>query len=488
MPPSRSLDELAAVTGGRVVGNGTTRVRDVTHDSRQAGPGTLFVAITGFQVDGHAFAGGAVERGSPAVAVEHELDLAVPQLVVASTRSSLAGLAAEVHGQPSRRLALVGVTGTNGKTTVTHMIEAMAIGAGKKAGLIGTVRTRVGGENVPTVRTTPEASDLQRILAHMADRGAEVVAVEVSSHALELGRVDSIWFEVAAFTNLGHDHLDFHHTEDAYFAAKARLFDPVRSRTAVIWVDDAAGRRLAEEVRVPVLTVGTSPGVDIRGRIVRAGLSSLEVDVDGVPGLGHLTVPVGGAFNAANALVALGCAVALGFDPSAAAAGLADLSPIPGRFELVSGDDPVGVIIDYAHTPDGISAALEAVRGAATGRVAVVVGAGGDRDHEKRPLMGAAAARADAVFVTSDNPRSEDPDAIIDEVMEGIPADSTVWRQGDRRSAIRAALTWAEAGDVVLVLGKGHERGQEVAGTVVPFDDRQVAREELRTLRGGTVR
>jgi UDP-N-acetylmuramoyl-L-alanyl-D-glutamate--2,6-diaminopimelate ligase len=488
MSPSRTLDELAAVSGGRVVGDGTTRIRDVTHDSRQAGPGTLFVAITGFRVDGHAFAAGAAERGSPAVAVEHELELPVPQLVVASTRSSLAGLAAEVHGHPSRRLSLVGVTGTNGKTTVTHMLEAMAAGAGRTTGLIGTIRTRVGGENVPTVRTTPEASDFQRILAHMVDRGAQVVAAEVSSHALELGRVDATWFEAAAFTNLGHDHLDFHRTEEAYFAAKARLFEPDRARSAVIWTDDPAGRRLAGDLRIPVLAVGMSPDADVRGRILSAGLSSLEVGVEGVPGIDRFTLPVGGAFNAANALVALGCAVTIGLDPVSTIAGLADLAPIPGRFELVSGDDPVAVIVDYAHTPDGISAALDAVRGTGPRRVGIVVGAGGDRDHEKRPLMGAAAAAAAAVFVTSDNPRSEDPDAIIVEVMEGIPADAPVHRDPDRRSAIRAALSWAQPGDVVLVVGKGHERGQEVAGAVVPFDDRQVAREELKAIRGGTVR
>ncbi len=470
------LDRLAAVVSGRLVGDGGVRVVDVTHDSHEAGQGSLFVAIRGFRTDGHRFVDEAVGAGSPAVVVDRDVDVAVPRIVVADTRRALGPLAAEVHGRPSERLAVVGVTGTNGKTTVTHMLEAIASGTGHLPGMIGTIQARVGGKVIPSVRTTPEASDLQRMLAEMARRGADVVAMEVSSHALALGRVDATGFAVAAFTNLGRDHLDFHGDVERYFAAKRELFRPDRTRTAVIWTDDPFGARLAAEVSTPTITVGLSADADLVGRIVETSLAGSLVTVTYRGRTVEVRVPLPGRFNVANGLVALGCAVALGWDLAEAAAALADAPPVPGRFELVAVDGAAGVVVDYAHTPDAIAAAISTARRLAAGRVIVVFGAGGDRDREKRPLMGAAAAAADVTVVTSDNPRTEDPEAIIDEVMAGVPGEAEVVREVDRERAIGIALELAGPSDLVLVLGKGHEQGQEVGDRVIPFDDRAVVR------------
>ncbi len=477
------IGDLATLVAGRVIGDPSVSVRDVTHDSRQAGPGTLFVAIPGEHHDGHDFAHAAVDAGSPAIMVEHDLDIPAAQIIVDSSRRAMAAVSAEVYGHPSRHLRLVGVTGTNGKTTVTHMVEAIAATARRVAGLIGTVHTRVAGTAIPNTRTTPESSDLQRLLSSMVDMGAEVVAAEVSSHALDLHRVDATRFAVAAFTNLSQDHLDFHGDMDRYYAAKARLFEAERSQQAVIWTDDPAGRRLRREVAIPVLTVGT--GADISGdeREVEAGGSRFRL---GTPAGSHtVRLPLGGGFNVDNALIACGCALAIGIPFEAVVEALESFEGVPGRFELVSGDDPVQVVVDYAHTPAGIGAAIAAVRRIGpSGRVIVVFGAGGDRDTAKRPQMGAAAETADLVFITSDNPRSEDPEEIIDAVAAGVRRHENVKRLVDRREAIVAAIDLAESGDVVLILGRGHERGQEVAGRFLPLDDRQVAREALAQKRG----
>jgi UDP-N-acetylmuramoyl-L-alanyl-D-glutamate--2,6-diaminopimelate ligase len=473
------LDRLAVLVGGTVRGDGSVRLTDVTHDSRQAGPGCLFVAFPGARADGHAFVAEAVRAGSPAVAVEHPVPVEVPQLVVADGRAALGLLAAEVHGRPSERLAVVGVTGTNGKTSVTYLVESIARAAGLGTGVIGTVETRVGDDPVPTLRTTPEASDFQRLLASMADRGAEVVAAEVSSHALVLGRVEGTHFAVAAFTNLSRDHLDFHGDMESYYQAKARLFEPGRAGRTVVWIDDPAGARLAASLATRPLTVAGEAWADVRGAVLdsdRSG-STLLLNLGGAPR--RLRLPLPGSFSVANALVAAGCGRALGIAEDHIVAGLETATPVPGRFEVVSGDHPVLVVVDYAHTPAGITTTIATARTLAAGRVIAVVGAGGDRDRDKRPLMGRAAAAADLVVVTSDNPRSEPPESIADEVAAGLPAGAHRLRILDRREAIRAAIGAAEAGDAVLVLGKGHERGQEVAGRILPFDDRLVAREEL---------
>ncbi|MGH8911820.1 MAG: UDP-N-acetylmuramoyl-L-alanyl-D-glutamate--2,6-diaminopimelate ligase [Acidimicrobiia bacterium] len=477
------LGRLADAVGGEVIGDPAVTVGDVTHDSRQVGPATLFVAVPGFHHDGHVYVPAAVAAGASAVMVERDTGVAVPQIVVADTRVAMASVAAEVHGHPSSRVEVVGVTGTNGKTTVTHMVESIVAASGRVPGLIGTVHTRVGGRNILNTRTTPESPDFQRLLATMADAGAAIVSAEVSSHALEMHRVDATRFAVAAFTNLSQDHLDFHGDMEGYFGAKASLFDPKRSERAVVWIDDPAGERIRAGLEIPFLTVGTAGDVSITERDVRVDGSTFRLSTPA--GDCVVTMPLGGGFNVDNAAVAAACAMSLGLGLDGVAAGLSRFEGVPGRFEVVSGDDPVRVVVDYAHTPAGIVAAIAAARtvAAGEGRVIVVFGAGGDRDRAKRPHMGAAAMAADVVFVTSDNPRSEDPDAIIDEVITGASGAARVRREADRRAAVRDAIGEAVAGDIVLVLGRGHERGQEIGGRSIPFSDRLVAREELAARR-----
>ncbi len=476
-----TLTDLAAATGGRVVGDAATAVTDVHHDSRDVGPGELFVAISGFTRDGHDFAAAAAAQGA-AVAVERELPgVATPQLVVADTRRALPVLAAAVHGHPSRRLAVVGVTGTDGKTTVTSLVDAIATASGRRSGLIGTMGASIAGEPVAVPRTTPEASDFQRLLARMVDAGVEVAAVEVSSHALELGRVDATEFAVAAFTNLTQDHLDFHGDLDRYFTAKASLFADGRAAHHVLWVDDPKGRELAERHRAaPTTTVSMHGPADIHAGPVDLDLRGAAFDL--VIGADRVPVRLGlaGRYNVANALVAAGCAGALGISGPEIAAGLAALPRLAGRFDALPEEPGLpDVVVDYAHTPAAITATVAAAREVCSGRIAVVVGAGGDRDRAKRPLMGRAAAAADLVVVTSDNPRSEDPLAIVAAVADGArAAGGEPVVEPDRRLAIRRALSEFRAGDLVLVLGKGHEIGQEQGGEVAPFDDFAVAAEE----------
>jgi UDP-N-acetylmuramoyl-L-alanyl-D-glutamate--2,6-diaminopimelate ligase len=479
---SSSVGALAAVAGGEVIGDATVTIGDVTHDSRQVGPATLFVAVPGENHDGHDYLDVAIGAGAPAVMVQRRCEVSAPQIVVDDTRIAMAPVAAEVHGHPSTRLAVVGVTGTNGKTTVTHMVEAIVAASGLVAGLIGTVHTRVGGNNIPNTRTTPESSDFQRLLAAMVESGATVVAAEVSSHALSMHRVDATRFAVAAFTNLSQDHLDFHGDMESYFEAKAGLFDPDRSEQAVVWVDDPAGARLRSRLQIPCLTVGTDADISATDRDVRVDSSTFRLTTP--EGQRTLTLPLGGGFNVDNAAVAAGCALMLGLELDDVVGGLASFEGVPGRFELVSENDPVQIVVDYAHTPAGIRAAIAAARATATGRVIAVFGAGGDRDRAKRPQMGTAARAADVVVVTSDNPRTEDPEAVVDQVMAGLQPADTVYREVDRRTAIYWAIDQAVEGDLVLILGRGHERGQEVAGRFIPFSDRLVAREALSVKRG----
>jgi len=476
------LARLAEAVDGLVLGDGAVPITDVTHDSRSAGPGVLFTAIRGFTADGHDYVPAAIAAGCPAVCVEDAgLVGATPAIVVADTRRALGSLAAEVHHRPSDHLRVVGVTGTNGKTTVTHLVESIAAAAGVPHGIVGTVGARIGGRPVPVARTTPEASDFQRLLASMVDEGVDVAAVEVSSHALSLGRVAATRFEVAAFTNLSPDHLDFHGDMESYFEAKASLFD--QAGRAVVWIDDPAGRRLAESIDVPVTTVAMD-GADVGARRVSTTFAGSTFHVDGPGGGADVTLPLAGRFNVANALVAAGIAAALGIAWDSIAAGIAAVPPVPGRFELVATGREFTVVVDYAHTPDGIRAAVAAAREilAGTGRVIVVVGAGGDRDRAKRPLMGHAAAQADVAVLTTDNPRTESPDAILAEVAAGASGPALVKQVVDRRAAIRVALEEAAPGDAVLVLGKGHEQGQDFGSVVHPFDDRMVAAEEAAAL------
>jgi UDP-N-acetylmuramoyl-L-alanyl-D-glutamate--2,6-diaminopimelate ligase len=479
-PDPVTLGELAALVGGRVIGNPATPVRDLSHDSRVVGPGVLFVAVRGFTIDGHRFVPAARAAGAAAVCVEEDPGDGGPSLVVADTRAALGPLAARVHGEPSRRLRLVGVTGTNGKTTVTHLLESIAGAAGLIPALVGTVGARIAGRPAEVLRTTPEAPDFQRLLARMVAAGVQVAAVEVSSHALALGRVAGSRFAVAAFTNLSQDHLDFHRDMEEYYRVKASLFVPDLAERAVIWVDDPAGERLAGETPLPVTRVGRCRPAAVTAAELAMDLRGSDFVLVGAGSPARVRLPLAGEFNVANALVAAGVAAALGIPSDSIAAGIGAVATVPGRFEIVETGRNCTVVVDYAHTPEGVAVVIESARRlAGGGRVIVVVGAGGDRDRAKRPLMGAAAARADLAFITSDNPRSEDPGAIMGQVMAGAvagPAQVTV--EPDRRLAIRGALQAARRGDVVLILGKGHEQGQQFADRVVPFDDRVVAREE----------
>jgi len=483
MPPEPvPLGELAPVVGGRVRGDPTTLISDVTHDSRAAGPGMLFVAVRGFTVDGHRFVPGARAAGAAAVCVEKDPGDGGPALVVADTRAALGLLAARVHGEPSRRLRLVGITGTNGKTTVAYLVESIAAAAGLTPALVGTVGARIAGRPEVVQRTTPEASDFQRLLARMVDAGTEVAAVEVSSHALALGRVAGSRFAVAAFTNLSRDHLDFHPDMESYYRAKASLFTPQLTEKAVIWVDDPAGERLAAQTALPVVAIGLRGGVEITAAELSMSLQGSRFLLlgSGAPVSVHL--PLVGEFNVANALVAAGVGTALGIPSDTIAVGIGGVAAVPGRFEIVETGRDWTVVVDYAHTPDGVATVVGTARRLAEGgRVIAVLGAGGDRDQAKRPLMGAAVAAADLAVITSDNPRSEDPGSIITQVAAGaVGGPAGVEVEPDRRLAIRRALAAAGPGDVVLILGKGHEQGQQYADRVLPFDDRVVAREEAQ--------
>jgi len=454
-------------------------VQGVTQDSRTVLPGWLYVCVRGAVTDGHDLAPAVVAAGATSLLVERFVDVTtapvpVAQVRVQSTRAAVAGVAAAFWGHPSRRLKVVGVTGTDGKTTTTHLLAAVLAAAGLPCGIIGTLSG---------VRTTPEAPLLQAALAEMAAAGKRAVAMEVSSMALDQHRADAVEFAAAVFTNLSGEHLDYHGTIEAYFAAKASLFEPGRAAVAVINDDDPWGRRLAVELEksraLPVRRFSVSDAQDLR-----VGADRSSFTWRGVP----VVVPIGGAHNIANALAAAAAAEALGVGPDDVAAGLAATPQVPGRWETVWAEDGFTVIVDYAHTPRGLGQALDAARQAArttggAGRVLVVFGAGGDRDRAKRPRMGEVASRlADVVFFTTDNPRSEDPDAIIEEVATGACGPGRLVIEPDRERAIGAALAEARAGDIVLVAGKGHETGQEVGGQVLPFDDREVVARLLRSL------
>jgi UDP-N-acetylmuramoyl-L-alanyl-D-glutamate--2,6-diaminopimelate ligase len=450
-------------------------VRALAYDAGAVEPGTVFFCVPGFTRDGHDFAPQAIAAGAVALVVERPLGLGVPEVRVASARAAMAPAAAAFHGDPTAALDVVGITGTNGKTTTAYLTRALLAAAGRATGLLGTVTSVVGGREAPTVRTTPEAIDLQATFAAMRDCGDVACAMEVSSHALALHRADAIHWAVAVFTNLTQDHLDFHADMDDYFAAKRRLFE-AGPRVAVVNVDDPRGAALAAALDGPVVTVGIDNGdAQLRATGVRLGRAGSTFTVDGL----ELSCPLPGAFNVSNALCAIAAARALGVGDEAIAVGLRDAPRVPGRFEPVDEGQDFAVVVDYAHTPDSLENVLRAARALGDGRVICVFGAGGDRDRGKRPLMGAAAREgADVVIVTSDNPRSEDPQAIVEAIVEGAGSQAIV--ELDRRAAIDCAVALAGAGDVVVVAGKGHEQGQETAGVVVAFDDVTVTREALR--------
>jgi len=470
-----------AVPGSEIRGDAHAWVDDAAFDSRQVRPGALFFCVPGATADGHDFAAEAVRSGAAAVVVERWLDLDVPQILVPSARLAMGSMSAVVLGEPARSLTIVGVTGTNGKTTVVHLLDAVFRAAGHRTGAIGTVGAHVAGEPVPIARTTPEAPDLHRLLRRMLEAGVTTVAMEVSSHALDQGRVAGVLFDAAVFTNLSQDHLDHHGSMESYFAAKASLFAADRTKQAVVNLDDAWGRRLLD-VAVPLTTFGLDPAADVRAEDVRTRTGGLAFRVDGR----EVTSPLRGGFNVSNCLAAFASAGLVGVDPDDAVRGLASAGQIPGRMEPVDAGQDFLAVVDYAHTPDSIRTVLAAARPLATGRVIVVFGCGGDRDRAKRFPMGAAATEgADLTVITTDNPRSEDPHAIIAEVERGAAEGGGRYVvEPDRRAAIRLAMRHARPGDVVVVAGKGHETEQELADRSIPFDDRVVAQEELEAIGG----
>ena len=464
----------------------------VTHDSRQATPGSVFVALPGQKADGAQFAPQAIAAGAAAVVAERTASrtAATPWVVVGDARLALALLAAEFFGHPSREMKVIGITGTNGKTTTSYVLQSILEADGIRCGLMGTVTYRIGDRELAATRTTPEAPEVQGFMRQMVDAGCSACVMEVSSHALAMRRVDGIRFAAAVFTNLTRDHLDFHRDMENYFAAKRRLFEMLPADApAVINVDDPRGAALEETVGRPV-TYAVNRDADVTPGPLSFALDGLQFDVRMPQGVARVRSKLVGRPNVYNVLAAVGTAASLGVPITAIEQGLQQLSGVPGRFELASSSaDDITVVIDYAHTDDALRGLLETARGLASRRLITVFGAGGDRDKTKRPLMGMVAARlSEIVVITSDNPRGEDPARIIEEVKRGAEPES---RQGnaevlaiaDRREAILYAVDRATPGDVVLIAGKGHEKYQDIGGRVTPFDDVAVAREALEARR-----
>jgi UDP-N-acetylmuramoyl-L-alanyl-D-glutamate--2,6-diaminopimelate ligase len=493
--PARGLvlaDLLHRLTdeGLRAQGSGdlATTVHGATLDSRRVATGDLYAALPGARGHGATYWPEARDAGAVAVVTDAEgaamVGEGVAMLVVPEVRPVLGRVSALVYDEPATRLRMIGVTGTQGKTTTTRLVESGLTGAGVPAAVVGTVGTRILGEDVSSVLTTPEAPELHRLLRRMVDAGVEACAMEVSSHALVMGRVGGVVFDVAVFLNLGRDHLDFHRDMDDYFEAKATLFTPEHAGRGLVNVHDEWGRRLAAGSGIPVETMSAN------GSSAQWSASDIEVTAGG--STFRITTPSGrevaagcpipGGFNVANALAAVAAAGTAGYDVAGVARAIADGPGVPGRLERIDEGQDFEVVVDYAHKPDAVAAALATLRPLTRGRLIVVLGAGGDRDPGKRPEMGRLAAEgADVLVVTDDNPRSEEPAAIRASILAGTSGGSAeVVEIGDRRTAIAEAVRRAGAGDVVLIAGKGHESGQEVAGVVHPFDDRVVAREELR--------
>jgi len=489
---------LASVPGARSTGNPEVEVSGLAYDSRRVEPGWAFICIRGSKTDGHRFIPEAVEKGARALVVEEGREAGVRPpaggavAIVPESRRAMAALARAFYDDPSSRLILAGVTGTNGKTTTALMIDSIFRAAGHTSGLIGTLEYRIGARTMRPLHTTPEAVDLQHLLADLVAEGATHAAIEVSSHALELHRVDGCRFAVAVFTNLTPEHLDFHPDMDQYLAAKRRLFEDTQhlpqegERVNAVNIDDEAGAAIARTALGRTLTYGLSASADCCAE-------QIELGPEGSRFLARLpggTIPIRmrpvGRFNIYNAMAALAACYGLGIEAGVAARALEQMPPVPGRFERVPASTRT-VLVDYAHSPDGLAHALETARQLSRGRVVVVFGCGGDRDRTKRPVMGEIASRlADRCVVTSDNPRSEQPEAIIEEIVAGIPAErkERCSVELDRGEAIRMAIEGAGQDDLVLVAGKGHEDCQIFADRTIHFDDRETAAEVLRGIEG----
>lgn len=472
----------------------------VRHDSREVGPGDLFVAMPGTNADGTRFAAAAVERGAAAVLAERRLELDVPVLVADDARLALSKAAAVVYRHPTLALDVVGITGTNGKTTCSALLEAVVAAAGYAPAVMGTTSFRAPGIEEPATHTTPEGDAIARFARRAVDAGASHLLMEISSHGLALRRADAVRYRVAAFTNLTQDHLDFHGDIEAYGAAKARLFTELSPGTSVINVDDAFGAELAERLVGPTLRCSVRAATDVEVRVSRSelGRDGISATITTPDGELDIASPLIGAHNVENLAVVVGCAHALGIDGATTAGALAAATGAPGRLERVEDPRDVAVFVDYAHTPDALSRSLAALREITPGRLFVVFGCGGDRDRSKRPKMGRAAAEgADVLVVTSDNPRTEDPLAILREIEPGVTAGGQPPVEAfdgvtrgyrvveDRRQALTAALTAATSGDTVLIAGKGHEDYQIIGTEKFPFDDRVEARAAIARLGGG---
>ena len=473
-------DGASSSTNVELTGN----VTGITLDSRSVQPGDIFAALPGALTHGASHSAQAASRGAVAVYTDpagrwDAEATGLPVIVVDNPRQHLGALSAWTYGNPAAELKIVGITGTNGKTTITYLLEAAFRRLGVVTGVIGTTGTHIGDERIESVRTTPESPDLHATLALMVKRGVQVVAMEISSHSLVLGRVDGLRVDVACFTHLTWDHIDFHRDMESYYRAKASLFTPDRATSAVIGTEDSWGTRLAHECVVPFVTVARQHA-DWTVASVDAGSAGQQcVTVNGPSGALEFDLGLPGEFNVLNALGAAACIERLGYDVATAVQAFGDVH-VPGRMERVDRGQPFLALVDYAHSPDAIRRVLESVQSTASGRIIVVVGCGGDRDREKRPGMGAAAAKgADVVIVTDDNPRSEDPNAIREALLAGITSAGSVRAHdvreiANRARAITTAVELAEPSDVVLVLGKGHEQGQEIAGVIHDFDDRVV--------------
>ncbi|MZP28958.1 UDP-N-acetylmuramoyl-L-alanyl-D-glutamate--2,6-diaminopimelate ligase [Heliobacterium undosum] len=502
-----SGNSAAAPLAGAAGGNPFfgQKISGLAYDSRRVQPGFLFFCVPGQKTDGHRFAADAVGRGAAALVVERYVDVDAPQIRVPSTRKSMAQAARVFYGNPSGRMLMVGVTGTNGKTTTTHLVEAILTAQGRRVGLIGTNGNRLGDKSWPAEHTTPESLDLQALLAEMAGEGADAAVMEVSSHALDQLRVLGVDFDLALFTNLTQDHLDYHETLERYRDAKGILFreltgvmkgakeanssgatpeaTPLQGgpKRAIINADDPNAGFFIAASAAPVITYGIDADAMIKGRDWTVTPQGLTCDVLYPGGEVRLNLQLTGRFNLSNALAAFAAGWAAGIDPEAIAAALGTVTGVAGRFERIDLGQPFSVIVDYAHTPDGLENVLVTARALAQGRVITVFGCGGDRDRTKRPKMGAVVARlSDVAIVTSDNPRTEDPQRIIEDILPGLADGVDVHVEPDRSSAIALALSLAQPGDLVMIAGKGHETYQIVGAKVLPFDDRQIARERLR--------
>ncbi len=482
------------ISNARVICSADADITGITYDSRQVEHGFLFVAMKGGSFDGHYFIGGALNAGAVAIVAEREIaDVAsrgVPYVVVPNGRVAMGEIAAPFYSYPSREMKLIGVTGTSGKTTVTHLVQSIFNASGSPAGLIGTLGARIGDELIETKRTTPESIDLQGILRMMVDRGVKVAAMEVSSHGLYQGRSLGCEFDCGVFTNIARDHLDFHKTPEAYLDAKLILFRdyPAMSNKtfhAAINADDPSAGKVIAATKGKIITFGVESEADIRASDIVVTDKKVEFGMTYRNRSARVILPLGGWFNVYNALSASAAAIALGLDLGIVVEGLAAVRRVPGRFESIECGQKFGVIVDYAHTPDELENVLRTAKSLTQNRLISVFGCGGDRDRGKRPIMGRIGAElSDIVVITSDNPRSEDPNAIIEDILQGIPEQklAKVYVVVDRKEAISEALTRAQAGDLVVIAGKGHENYQIFADRTIRFDDREVAREILAEL------